>query len=413
MPDENVDAIVKIPSASTGSDKSDHITGKIPFQNTKPSPSSPDGDDHGDTSHDPLEWFPDRPEHSLEEWDAANAETDRWLASPEHREVEITDYIEAVSSDMINLMPRGKTRDEITSLNETVLYLAKKLKLTGEVCNYEEALNWEKGALLFALAKRWNNAIDLTAKKRVASQISALFDDTERDYVLVDNRDEGWGFPRHGLIEIIRELWPESDGNPDWIKENKAIDKMVVLPSKRREEMYRLVCDRLEVPMDKRIRFGGVAVYPWKLVFIWDDSGARARAHERRHLNPGLRLGMLGSAINEGVTEWGAVLEVGDEMDKAIKSFSLKELSEYCGELKLLKMLYGDNYGLEELMEKRYINGDLEASQKLAASLIGRYGIDGYLDLYLIRPFVHELGDKNKVGFISPREFMSKYMEKK
>lgn len=120
---------------------------------------------------------------------------------------------------------------------------------------------------------------------------------------------------------------------------------------------------------------------------------------------PGLGLGLLGRGLDEGETDWKAIEDVGQNVEYVMKTIDLSERSNYANEIALFQRLDRENPGIHRLFAARYQDASLDTSKQLTSQLIRNYGLDKYLDLYLVSPQAAKLGDHNKVGYIEARDW--------
>lgn len=156
----------------------------------------------------------------------------------------------------------------------------------------------------------------------------------------------------------------------------------------------------LRTPRSRQILFGAFAVKEADLVVLaYDDPTGHDERHEMNHLKPGLMVGELGYALDEGMTEHLAIMQgaaasrdtvwgrsawssrVRDVFDTAGR------FSSYIDERKLLALITENGTNdIYQCLLRRYEDGDIQSAVALAVSLINRFGFDGYLQLYLATP---------------------------
>lgn len=336
-------------------------------------------------------------EFSQEDWDNLNESYPTVSES----------FIDGMYFDLEELLS-PKHFAQLEEAFDTARKLAEKLGLKQEVNDPDNPLAWEKGLLFIILSKRWNEAKTLDDKKYIARQLGQLYVPDETDRLIVHTLNEVGGQPRVIGKDLIKIAWPESNGSVEWVKANIVKDNLVVFPfdQKAANKYYDEIFEKEKIPPSQRVKAAGFADPMDKLVFVFSDAKPHVIAHELNHIKfDGLRVGLLGTSIDEGVTEWLARTEIGD-LAEAKSSFDLSIRSSLSYELDLLDRIWGDNPKLKTLIEARYKKANNETSHNLAIALIGQYGLENYLDLYLAKPNVF-LG-KNKVGYISTSAWNNK-----
>ena len=119
-----------------------------------------------------------------------------------------------------------------------------------------------------------------------------------------------------------------------------------------------------------------------KFAVLWQDGAIRTEFHERNHLeNDGLRIGGLGSFLDEGMTECLALIEEQRLTGKDIDTL-IQEANYYENEVQIIRDLHQYFPDLGNAIDNHYKVHSVESSQLLARMLIRSQGIEGYSMIY-------------------------------
>jgi len=189
-----------------------------------------------------------------------------------------------------------------------------------------------------------------------------------------------------------------------WAKDNIAKGGQVLRIGHSHSQSLKLQEDvfrTLNIPKTRQTAFGAITIKEYNFILLMhDDPTGQDELHEKNHLNPGLMVGYLGYALDEGMTEHLAIVEGARQHQgttwHGIWTDRQKDLFDVAGKYKaylderrlVAKMTDNGKNSLYDLFIERYKSGSESSSLELAAQLINLYGYKKYLQIYLASPDV-------------------------
>jgi hypothetical protein len=188
-----------------------------------------------------------------------------------------------------------------------------------------------------------------------------------------------------------------------WLKQEYANDVGIVetgLSIRKIDSLQKEIYEKLDIPSEQQAYIGAFTHKELGLiVLLHNDVSGNDMRHELYHLLPGLSVGSMGTALDEGITEHLALMAKASEfkdttwhhiwMDRQADPFAVEEIRQltYRQERRLLSVLTDNaRNSLYPLFINRYTSGDKESVAQLSAALLNTYGFKGYLELYLAEP---------------------------
>lgn len=240
-------------------------------------------------------------------------------------------------------------------------------------------MQWEKATLMFGLAKELQQAVD-AGDEEWKEGIATLAHFVYAEELM---HRQKMGHRLKAISKLIGRAWPESKGDIGWAKQYKAVDGIVTFPFPRDSEAVDIIYTanrEAGIPAFdfSDTSFQALAHHDEKVAFVFNDTSEHQKEHERLHIAyPGLRIGFLGLSLDEGMTDMCARIALTGKVG-LITPFS----DSYSYEILLLQKLFKKDPQLRLVIEERYKSFSPKSTVLLAARLIDRFGLSGYLDLY-------------------------------
>lgn len=312
-----------------------------------------------------------------------------------------------LSADLTSL-----AQESITRALPIAIALIEKLQLSEPSLNLDNTYNRERLLLFLAISKRWNTATidnDISQQKQLARLMAEIYETTERAYEMAESNVKTPGASRELRRELIAHYWPETNGDImelrhqlGYLDDNEQVIIRFPVPLL---DGVRYVSPDLSGSNPIDWLFGGVAYPELNTALIWRDASERTEIHELNHLRyPGLQIGSLMYGVNEGITEQLTLEEIG----YGILGTELRSGRGYNNQLRMFRDMEAHSGGILDILKARYQENSIPNSNRLFSGLINRYGLDGMLDLALVRPYVSQAAD-NDIGLISSKEFVTRH----
>lgn len=332
---------------------------------------------------------------------------------------------------------------EVRKVEPVALRLIEKIGPKGEAVDFEKPTAQERVFLMLSVAKRWQQAGDnLVEQKRLSRVMSMLYRQPDRDRMIVDTLGQEFNLQPGVMGLLVADAFPECWKAVDWsdyqvdgdtngqkmaslddmgrkavekqiaeyARDNLAKNDLLVIPREettgvKRERVYK----QLDIPKENWYKYAGFAFFDTKLAVVFEFFNKLEKTlapHELNHVrNQGFRVGGLGVGLDEGMTDLMAYRQTYGNLS-GLQRELLERIAPYRAEIALIKAMFRQGDELQKMMMDRYHQprwekGDIDVSTSLAAKLIGDYGLDGYLDLYLEDPyaknFQKQLGERSYV----------------